>query len=160
MYEMYIKCDLKKTSRVHIRVWTKTTLSFTCQDLGTTFVVFLARGMWSCLCGVVSLEVGAVFCYNPFPVPFISFLTTLTWKPKKTTSFRGAMDRHGQAGSWRGQWTGWIGSAPVQISGCGLDGALSWYRQGEGQSSLVSSWAARAVAAAPSFQTYFACVHM
>jgi len=30
---------------------------------------------------------------------------------------------HGQAGSWRGQLG--IGSAPVQISGCGLDGALS-----------------------------------
>ena len=60
------------------------------------------------------------------------------------TSFRGAMGRHGQAGSWRGQWTGWIGSAPVQISGCGLDGALSWCGQGEGQSFLVSSWAARA----------------
>ena len=67
---------------------------------------------------------------------------------------------HGQAGSWRGQWNGWIGSAPVQISGCGLDGALSWCGQGEGRSFLVSSWAARAVAAAPSFQTCFACVHM
>ena len=32
---------------------------------------------------------------------------------------------HGKAGSWHGQCTGWIGSAPVQISGCGLDGALS-----------------------------------
>ena len=48
---------------------------------------------------------------------------------------------HGQAGSCRGQWTGWIGSAPVQISGCGLHGALSWCGQGEGQSFLVSSWA-------------------
>jgi len=69
---------------------------------------------------------------------------------------------HGQAGSWCGQWTGWISSAPVQISGCGpsLDGALSRCGQGEGQSFLVSSWAARAVAAAQSFQTWFACVHM
>ena len=67
---------------------------------------------------------------------------------------------HDQAGSWRGQWTGWIGSAPVQISGCGLDGALSWCGQGEGQGFLVSSWASRAVAAAPSFQACFACVHM
>ena len=32
---------------------------------------------------------------------------------------------HGQPGSWRGQLIGWIGSAPEQISGCGLDGALS-----------------------------------
>ena len=79
---------------------------------------------------------------------------------RKMTLFREAMGRHGQAGSWRGQWTGWIGSAPVQISGCGLDGALSWCGQGEGQSFLVSSWAARAVAAEPSFQTCFACVHM
>jgi len=78
----------------------------------------------------------------------------------KMTSFQGAMGRHGQAGSWRGQWTEWIGSAPVQISRCGLDGALSWCGQGEGQSFLVSSWAARAVAAAPSLQTCFACVHM
>ena len=86
------------------------------------------------------------------------------WKPppkwQKMTSFRGAMGRHGQAGSWRGQWTGWIGSAPVQISGCGLDGALSWCGQGEGRSFLMSSWVARAVAAAQSFQTCFACVHM
>jgi len=86
------------------------------------------------------------------------------WKPRqndiKTTSFRGAMGRHGQTGSGRGQWTGGIGSTPVQISGCGLDGALSWCGQGEGQSLLVSSWAACAVAAAPSFQTCFACVHM
>ena len=54
---------------------------------------------------------------------------TISKKPRqngrKMTSFRGVMGRHGQAGSWRGQWTGWIGSAPVQISGCGLDGALS-----------------------------------
>ena len=87
-----------------------------------------------------------------------------TMKPRqsgrKMTSFRGAMGRHGQTGSWRGQWTGWIGFAPVQISGCGLDGALSWCGQGEGQIFLVSSWAARAVVAAPSFQTCFACVHM
>ena len=62
--------------------------------------------------------------------------------------------------SWELAWTGRIGSAPVQISGCGLDGALSWCGQGEGQSFLVSSWASRAVAAAPSFQTCFACVHM
>ena len=41
---------------------------------------------------------------------------------------------HGKAGNWRGQWTGWIGSTPVQISGCGLDGALSWCGQGQGQS--------------------------
>jgi len=34
---------------------------------------------------------------------------------------------HGQAGSLGGPWTGWIGSTPVQISGCGLDGALSWW---------------------------------
>jgi len=34
---------------------------------------------------------------------------------------------HGQAWSLRGQWAGWIGSAPVQISACGLDGALSWW---------------------------------
>ena len=33
-------------------------------------------------------------------------------------------------------------------------------RTGKGQSFLVSSWASRAVAAAPSFQTCFACVHM
>ena len=26
-----------------------------------------------------------------------------------------------------GPWTGWIGSAPVQISGCGLDDTLSWW---------------------------------
>ena len=39
---------------------------------------------------------------------------------RKMTSFWGAMGRHGQAGSWRGQWTGWIGSEPVQISWCGL----------------------------------------
>jgi len=32
---------------------------------------------------------------------------------------------HGQARSLGGPWTGWISSAPVQISGCGLDGALS-----------------------------------
>jgi len=32
--------------------------------------------------------------------------------------------------------------------------------QGEGQSILALSWASRAVAAAPSFQTCFACVHM
>ena len=67
---------------------------------------------------------------------------------------------HGQAGSWRGQWTGVIGSAPVQIGWCGLDGALSWCGQGEGQSFFVSSWAACAVAAVPSFQTCCACVHM
>ena len=89
---------------------------------------------------------------------------TYTWKPRqngrKMTSFRRAMGRHGQVGIWRGQWTGRIGSAPLQISGCGLDGALSWCGQGEGQSFLVSSWSTRAVAAAPSFQTCFACVHM
>jgi len=60
---------------------------------------------------------------------------------------------HGQAGSWRGQWTGWIGSTPVQISGCGLDGALSWCGQGEGQSFLVSNWSARAV------DILYACVY-
>jgi len=32
---------------------------------------------------------------------------------------------HSQVGSLGGLRTGWIGSAPVQISGCGLDGALS-----------------------------------
>ena len=32
--------------------------------------------------------------------------------------------------------------------------------QEEGQSFLASSWASRAVAAAPSFQTCFACIHM
>ena len=26
-----------------------------------------------------------------------------------------------------GPWTGWIGSAPVQMSGCRLGGALSWW---------------------------------
>jgi len=67
---------------------------------------------------------------------------------------------HGQAGNWHGQCTGWMGCAQVQIRGCGLDGALSWCGQGEGQSFLVSSWASRAVVAAPSFQTCFACVHM
>jgi len=34
---------------------------------------------------------------------------------------------HGQACSLGGPWTGWIGSAPVQISGYGLDRALSWW---------------------------------
>ena len=34
---------------------------------------------------------------------------------------------HSQAGSLGGLWTGWIGPATVQISGCGLDGALSWW---------------------------------
>ena len=110
---------------------------------------------------------------------------------EKMTSFRGATAARP---SWELAWTGWIGSAPVQISECGLEGALSWWcdelqlvvvvlylsavsrgqaigvlvtkvshsglRQGEGQSFLASSWASRAVAAAPSFQTCFASVHM
>jgi len=76
---------------------------------------------------------------------------------RKMTSFRGATAARP---SWELAWTGWIGSAPVQISRCGLDGALSWCGQGEEQSFLVSSWASRAVAVAPSFQTCFACVHM
>jgi len=52
--------------------------------------------------------------------------------------------------SWTGDWgTGHEGYPPPDCSG-----------QGEGQSFLASSWASRAVAAAPSFQTCFACVHM
>jgi len=34
---------------------------------------------------------------------------------------------HGRAGSLGGPWTGWISSAPEQISRCGLDGVLSWW---------------------------------
>jgi len=52
--------------------------------------------------------------------------------------------------SWTGDWgADHEGYPPPDCSG-----------QGEGQSFLVSSWASRAVAAAPSFQTCFACVHM
>jgi len=52
--------------------------------------------------------------------------------------------------SWTGDWAaGHEGYPPPDCSG-----------QKEGQSFLVSSWASRAVAAAPSFQTCFACVHM
>ena len=40
------------------------------------------------------------------------------------TSFRGATAARP---SWELAWTGWIGSAPVQISECGLDGAPSWW---------------------------------
>ena len=51
---------------------------------------------------------------------------------------------------WTGNWAaGHEGYPPTDCS-----------RQGEVQSFLVSSWASRAVAAAPSFQTCFACVHM
>jgi len=52
--------------------------------------------------------------------------------------------------SWTGDWgAGHEGYPPPDSSG-----------QGEGQSFLASSWASRAVAAAPSFQTCFACVHV
>jgi len=52
--------------------------------------------------------------------------------------------------SWTGDWAaGHEGYPSPDCSG-----------QGEGQSILASSWASRAVAAAPSFQTCFVCVHM
>jgi len=52
--------------------------------------------------------------------------------------------------SWTGDWAaGHKGYPPPDCSG-----------QGEGQSFLASSWASREVAAAPSFQTCFVCVHM
>jgi len=51
---------------------------------------------------------------------------------------------------WTGNWAaGHEGYPPTDCS-----------RQGEVQSFLVSSWASRAVTAALSFQTCFACVHM
>jgi len=50
--------------------------------------------------------------------------------------------------SWTGDWgAGHEGYPPPDCSG-----------QGEGQSRLAWSWASRAVAAVPSFQTCFACV--
>ena len=48
-------------------------------------------------------------------------------KPTKMAENYRVSGGHSQAGSLGGPWTGWIGSAPVQISGCGLDGALSWW---------------------------------
>jgi len=52
--------------------------------------------------------------------------------------------------SWKGNWAaGHDGYPHPDCSGLG-----------EGQSFLTSSWASRAVAAAPLFQTCFACVHM
>jgi len=43
---------------------------------------------------------------------------------KDVTSFLGFTS---VARSFGGPWTGWIGSAPVQMSGCSLGGALSWW---------------------------------
>jgi len=52
--------------------------------------------------------------------------------------------------SWTGNWAaGHEGYPPPDCSG-----------QGEGRSFLASNWASHAVAAAPSFQTCFACAHM
>ena len=48
-------------------------------------------------------------------------------KPAKMAERWPRFGGHGQAGSLHGPWTGWIGSAPVQTSGYGLDGALSWW---------------------------------
>jgi len=52
---------------------------------------------------------------------------------------------------------GWIGPAPLQMSGWSLGGMLSWWcdelrGQGEGWSFLASSLVSRAVASTPSFQ--------
>jgi len=52
--------------------------------------------------------------------------------------------------SWTGNWA--VGHEGYPLPDCS--------GQGEGRSFLAWSWASRAVAAAPSFQTCFACVHV
>ena len=47
---------------------------------------------------------------------------------------------HGQAGFLGGPWTGWIGSAPVQISGCGLDSTGCWPQDSPTFNHVIHGW--------------------